>query len=361
MSLSAHDAIRHIEHTLASDSVPGVGAMRILNDAGQFLVNMHNWRWLESQQATLDLLQDTDYVWLPDNFRELVAVQTEDGINAGVQMTTQQQLLRLRSMSAANSYVYHAAVTHAMRQEQATGTLTFDSSTQPTTNSIVTLDDKRNAAVQFKFVASAGTDTDVLRHVVKGTTTTATAQAFTDAVNATPTLYMRAADTATQVSTLTYTMRGSAGNSATQAQTTATVNITFSAGTLLGGRDGGTPQPRLDIWPAPSADSLGGLLVYYRGGWLPVTNDKQMLYLPEWMETLYLLAVRAFARGYEREGDGTVNMRLADIKQGPIFMAAQQRDKEMTPNLGPMSGGAVQGLRASYDYFWNFSSTAGPS
>ena len=361
MSLTAHDAIRHIEHTLASDSVPEVGAMRILNDAGQFLVNMHNWRWLESQQATLDLAKDTDYVWLPDNFRELVAIQTEDGLNAGVMMTTQEQLLRLRSMSAANSYVYHAAVVHATRQEQATGTLTFHDSSQPDNDSIVTLDDKHNGPVEFKFVASAATDTDVLRHVVKGTTTAATATAFTDAVNATPTLYMQAADTASKVSTLTYTLPGSQGNSATQAQTTGTTNVTFSAGTLLGGRNGGTPQPRLDIWPAPTSDSVGGLLVYYRGGWMPVTNDSQMLYLPEWMETLYLLAVRAFARGYEREGDGTVNMRLMDIQAGPIFMAAQQRDKEMTPNLGPMGGGAVQGLRANYDYFWNFSSTAGPS
>ena len=215
MSLSAHDAIRHIEHTLASDSVPGVGAMRILNDAGQFLVNMHNWRWLESQQATLDLLKDTDYVWLPDNFRELVAVQTEDGINAGVQMTTQQQLLRLRSMSAANSYVYHAAVTHATRQESATASITFSASTQPDTDSEIDLHDTVDAAVKYKFVTAAATDTDTIRHVVKGSTTADTAKAFTDAVNATPTLYVRAADTASRVTTLTSTLTGTPGNSFT--------------------------------------------------------------------------------------------------------------------------------------------------
>jgi len=360
MSLSAHDAIRHIEHTLASDSVPSVGAMRILNDAGQFLVNMHNWRWLESQQATLDLLADTDYVWLPDNFRELVAVQTEDGINAGVKMTTQQQLLRLRSMSAANSYVYHAAVTHATRQEAATASITFSASTQPDTNSEIDLHDTVDAAVKYKFVTAAATDTDTIRYVVKGSTTADTAKAFTDAVNATPTLYVHATDTASRVTTLTSTLTGTPGNSFT-ITTPGSGNTNTTIVGFAGGRDGGPPQPRLDIWPTPTTDSLGGLLVYYRGGWMTVTNDRQMLYLPEWMETLYLLAVRAFARGYEREADGTVNMRLADIKQGPIFMAAQQRDKEMTPTIGSMTGGAVEGLRANYDWFWNFSSTAGPS
>ena len=359
MTLSAHDAVRHIEHTLASDSVPGVGAMRILNDAGEFLVNMHNWRWLEGTERSLDLSKDISYVWLPKDFRELIALQTTDGLNAGIRMTTQRQLVQLRSMSVANSYVYHAAVVHAQRQDQATGTLTFDDSSRPGDNSIVTLDDGHNPSVQFKFVTSAAADTDVLRHVVKGTTTTTTATAFTDAVNAAPTLYIQAADTAAKVSTLTYTLPGSQGNSATQAQTSGSTYITFSAGTLSGGRDGGTPRPRLDIWPTPTSDSPAGIRVYYRSGWMPVSDETQMLYLPAWMETLYLFLVRAFARSYEREGDGSVSVRLQDLKAGPLFVSAQQRDKEMTYDIGPMMNGAVH--TSNPDPLWNFSSTAGPS
>ena len=335
--------------------------MRILNDAGEFLVNLHNWRWLEGTERSLDLHNGKSYVWLPSNFRELIAIQTTDGLNAGIQMTTQRQLVELRSQAAANSYMYHAAVVHAQRQDQATGTLTFDDSSRPGDNSVVTLDDGHNPSVQFKFVTSAAADTDVLRHVVKGATTTTTATAFTDAVNAAPTLYIQAADTAAKVSTLTYTLPGSQGNSATQAQTSGSTYITFSAGTLSGGRDGGSPRPRLDIWPTPTSDATAGIRVYYRSGWMKVTDDNQMLYLPEWMETLYIFLVRAFARSYEREGDGSVSVRLNDIKMGPLFTQAQQRDKEMTPDIGPLTNGAVGSMYGNPDPLWNFSSTSGPS
>ena len=361
MSLTAHDAIRHIQHTLASDSVPAVGAMRILNDAGQFLVNMNNWRWLESEQATLDLTQDQEYIWLPSNFRELIAIEATAGLTAGVQMATQRQLVELRSLSVANSYVYRVAVIHAQRQEQATGTLTFHASSQPAADSVVTLDDKHNAAVQFKFVSAATADTDTLRHVVIGATTAATAEAFTQAVNSAPTLYMRAADTASRVCTVTYTRPGSHGNSATQAETTATTNITFSAGTLSGGRDGGAPRPRLDLWPAPSADSADAFRIYYRGGWKSVEDGDEFLYMPEWIETLYLFIVRAFARGYERESEFSINAFLAECSEGPLYIKAQQRDKEMTPDMGPMTGGAVSAIYHRPDPLWNFSSTSGPS
>ena len=55
MALLASDAIAHIRHTLASEDVPDVGALRILNDAGQHLVNMHNWQWCEGAQSYLYL------------------------------------------------------------------------------------------------------------------------------------------------------------------------------------------------------------------------------------------------------------------------------------------------------------------
>ncbi len=67
MTLLASDAIAHIRHTLASEDVPSIGAYRILNDAGQYMVNMHNWRWCEGEQATLSLTANQSYVWLPED------------------------------------------------------------------------------------------------------------------------------------------------------------------------------------------------------------------------------------------------------------------------------------------------------
>ena len=364
MTLSAHDAVRHIEHTLASDSVPGVGAMRILNDAGEFLVNMHNWRWLEGTERSLDLSKDISYVWLPEDFRELIALQTTDGLNAGIRMTTQRQLVRLRSMSVANSYVYHAAVVHAQRQAAASSQLTCSSNPADTNTAL--LNDGINPSVTFTFSTTAGTvlETATAREVVRGSTSALTMVAFTDAINAAPALYFKAADNNTTTPdskiNLTYARPGLEGNLGAEGGWFTDTNSKFSAApNMTGGIGGGPPRARLDIWPTPTSDATAGIRVYYRSGWMPVSDEAQMLYLPGWMETLYLFLVRAFARSYEREGDGSVSVRLQDLKAGPLFVAAQQRDKEMTYDIGPMMNGAVH--TSNPDPLWNFSSTAGPS
>lgn len=366
MTLTAHDAIRHIQHTLASDSVPAVGAMRILNDAGNFLVNMNNWRWLESEQATLDFAKDTDYVWLPSNFRELLGVQTADGLNQGIQMTTQQKLLELRSVAVANSFVYQAAVVHAQRQLAASSQLTCSSNPADTNTAV--LNDGVNPAVTFTFSTTAGTvlETATAREVVRGSTSALTMVAFTDAINAAPALYFKAADnnTATPDSkiNLTYARPGLEGNLGAEASWFTDPDAKFDAApNMTGGIGSGPPRPRLDIWPTPTTDSLGAVTVYYRAGWMTVENDSQFLYMPEWIETLYLFLVRTFAQGYERESEFNIGVGLDAIINSSLYLAAQQRDKEMTPSFGAMAGGAAQGVVNHYDYFWNFSSTANPS
>ena len=343
--------------------------MRILNDAGEFLVNMHNWRWLEGTERSLDLSKDTSYVWLPKDFRELIALQTTDGLNAGIRMTTQRQLAQLRSMSVANSYVYHAAVVHAQRQTVASSQLICDA--DPVDGDSIVLNDGVNAAVTLTFRNDAGmasganTETATTRNVQLGSTRATSISALTDAINVAPALYFRAVDNDTSTPdskvNLTYTIPGTAGNLGAHGNWFTDTNSKFENNPfpMEGGIAGGPPRPRLDIWPTPTSDATAGIRVYYRSGWMPVSTETQMLYLPEWMETLYLFLVRAFARSYEREGDGSVSVRLQDLKAGPLFGSAQQRDKEMTYDIGPMLNGAVH--TSNPDPLWNFSSTAGPS
>ena len=370
MTLTAHDAIRHIQHTLASDSVPAVGAMRILNDAGNFLVNMNNWRWLESEQATLDFAKDTDYVWLPSNFRELLGVQTADGLNQGIQMTTQQKLLELRSVAVANSFVYQAAVVHAQRQLAASSQLVCDA--DPVDGSALKLDDGVNPAVTFTFRNAAGladlanTETATARNVTLGSTRATSITALTDAINKAPALFFKAADNNTTTPdskvNITYSRPGTVGNLGSHTSWFTDTNSKFAnPENMTGGIGSGPPRPRLDIWPTPTTDSLGAVTVYYRAGWMTVENDSQFLYMPEWIETLYLFLVRTFAQGYERESEFNIGVGLDNIVNSPLYLAAQQRDKEMTPSFGAMAGGAAQGVVNHYDYFWNFSNTANPS
>ena len=67
-------------------------------------VNMHNWSWCEGAQQTLSLFKDQEYVWLPEDFREIVAVQTTNGLNSGFRLTTEERLLQLRALSVSNSW-----------------------------------------------------------------------------------------------------------------------------------------------------------------------------------------------------------------------------------------------------------------
>ena len=105
----------------------------------------------------------------------------------------------------------------------ATATISFDASSQPQDDSQCTINDEVSGTdTVFKFVVSGGVDTEFLRHVVKGGTTVETSAAFAVAVNAAPTLGITASATsvgAIGYVTLTLTIAGAFGNSATIATT----------------------------------------------------------------------------------------------------------------------------------------------
>lgn len=356
MTLLVSDAIAHIRHTLASEDVPSIGAYRILNDAGQYMVNMHNWAWCEGAQQTLSLTANQDYVWLPEDFREIIAVQPTNGLNQGFRLTTQERLLQLRSLAVANSFEFNGTVVYAPRAKAAEATVTFSSLSS---GSNIVVSDAYNPSTTFTFKTALGDaddDTTTSRFVVLGSTTTTAAANFAKAINDAPHLYLRASASGAVV-TVVHQREGTRGNSMT---------LTPSGGSMTVltddvGVDGGPVRARLELWPSPSQDETDRLMVYYRRGWQSCDSDNALIPIPEWMETLYINIVRAFARGYERESEGPSDVRLAQIKQGPVYAAAQLRDKEAMQHMGPLRGGAVSAVRSMYDHMWNFSSVANPS
>ena len=357
MTLLASDAISHIRHTLASQDVPEVGALRILNDAGNYLLSAHNWAWCEGGQAELPLTSGQPYVWLPDDFREILSIQAVESLNAGFILTTQDRILKLRALATANSFHYHAALVHAQMAKAATATVTVNVSTPVVgNNDQIVINDGYNPSVTFKFLTVPVADTDTLISLPVPASEAAAAQALADAINNCATVYVSATASAGVVS-ITHDRPGPIGN--TMAITPG--DSTFTVALLDTGTVSGPPLPRLDIWPEPSTSEAVGLRVYYRSGWERVTGDNVMLRLPEWLEALYLQVVRAFARGYERESDAGADQRIASIAQGPLMAAAKLRDSEMVPNIGPIRDGALEQASGGYDPVWNFSSTGGPS
>jgi hypothetical protein len=103
------------------------------------------------------------------------------------------------------------------------------------------------------------------------------------------------------------------------------------------------PTPRLEIFPTPTAAATDGALVYYTRGWREVTEDQDTIFVPDWMESVYLRALRCWVRGYEEEDTYPKDEAMAMMVGGPEFRGAVKRDAQMQMLNGPIRGGAAQG------------------
>ncbi|HEX7786678.1 MAG TPA: hypothetical protein VF653_10695, partial [Methylomirabilota bacterium] len=107
----------------------------------------------------------------------------------------------------------------------------------------------------------------------------------------------------------------------------------------------GTLRALLELYPEPTTEQLDGISLYYRAGFSRVDADTEIIPMPVWMEQVFLLIVRATARGYEEgeeEDSASIHARLAEIQAGPLMQAAMRTDGSMLPDVGPVSGGAAQ-------------------
>ena len=100
------------------------------------------------------------------------------------------------------------------------------------------------------------------------------------------------------------------------------------------------PTPRLAIFP-PSAATYR---IVYRAGWADMTGDGDHLpFQVQEIETLYILILQAHARALQREEQGTLSMRLAEIqgepnRPGPVYRAALTADRRKQRDHGQIRG-----------------------
>lgn len=98
--------------------------------------------------------------------------------------------------------------------------------------------------------------------------------------------------------------------------------------------------PRLDIFPTPADNETDALLLYYRAGWTDLNNDTDRVKIPPFCEPAFIDVLRAFAQGYEEDGQGSVSRRLAEIKSGTLMDAILQ-DTRAQSDYGPIMCGAA--------------------
>lgn len=360
MVLTVDEATRHIMDTLATDQLPNVGAFRILNDAGEYLCTTHDWAWLLGRRTLLHFEKDQGHVWLPMDFRDLVAYDASGFTNTFILGTLQEIVdIRTKAISGTN-WPYRGVIVYAPRAEFPTGTLVFTGT--PADAGTLKIDDGVNVAVTFEFdtsadgVTSGNIEVDNSASGITAATTANLTQAQIEDQFTKGNLDINAVVDTTATGTVNLKNRrvGTVGNISI---TDSATNVTVTG--MSGGLDTGRPQARIDLSTDPSADLEDALTIYYRAGWTHLNEDDDLVAIPEWLETLYLQLVRAHARGYHREDMGTVTERVAAVSAGPHMLAAIDRDNSMQPDFGLQRGGAI-GLHSRADIFWNFDSVAGP-
>jgi len=114
------------------------------------------------------------------------------------------------------------------------------------------------------------------------------------------------------------------------------------------------PAPRMELYPTPTSGDQ--ITVAYRAKWKELSSDGDAALVPDYAESALVSAVRAFALGYEEEG---LEMRLAEIENGALWIRLKEKDGLIQPDYGPIRGSALSQIQPSYQLPWN--STADPS
>jgi hypothetical protein len=98
------------------------------------------------------------------------------------------------------------------------------------------------------------------------------------------------------------------------------------------------PPPRLAIWPTPTANVTGGIIVTYRAGWRDLVTMSDRPAIPSDMEPLFVQVVRSVVLGQLDKDDTTVK-RLDAIGESSMLEAAKRRHGMSVPTLGQMGSG----------------------
>jgi hypothetical protein len=108
--VNGKQAIEHVEHTLDGKSVRPT--LEILNKAGEYLVGMRPWKWLQGATASVDFVASQSYADLPSGLLRIIAADMADGFVSRLEPVSLQTLLELRVANLGTQSVYYWALSH---------------------------------------------------------------------------------------------------------------------------------------------------------------------------------------------------------------------------------------------------------
>lgn len=129
------------------------------------------------------------------------------------------------------------------------------------------------------------------------------------------------------------------------------------------------PTPILEIHPPPHTTIKGGLMVFVRLGWKRLTDDQEVIQIPEHIEGLYTEICLAVLDGYGKREKGSVRDRVSRVAASTgveggmtTFMMAKIADGAQQPFIGPLRNGSMAlGGRSDRSRFWFTNTPLPPS
>jgi len=311
---------QYMRHTLGGDIPPSLDVTALINQAGEHLMSMRAWKFLERPQADLDLrgkITLTGATWTESSLTltetALFANYTflngdQIAITGGTGAT--EGLYKVASRTSDNAIVLKSSIGSAADGNvDMVGTMELDS-----------------VALPADFAEVIG-------------------------YNATDSL----------INSLEFVTLGELLKFKTQQIQVTSFNFYGAIIWPEMNTAGPTvPFPILKIWPTPTTNDARGLTIFYRAGWVKITDDSDIVQIPPWVEAFFVQMAQAWARGFMEEDTASLTQRLLELDQSPLYASAIRRDGMLQPNYGPLRGGAVERMPQGINRFAR-STVSGPS
>lgn len=306
MALLVSHVLEQMKHELGGGDVPSeLGALSILNQAGEHLYSMHPWQWATGRSALMDLR----------------------GVLSGSTATWTAASSTLTAASAFTNYSFLSG--DEITIEDGTGATTgvYKITSRTSANAIV-LDGSIAAGnlatgdIEWRIDPQTIALPDDLRDIISIASTSVSAVGGVALTTLSQILQFRN----------------------TSAAVTAGSGLYWGAAVY----SGTPPVPILEIYPSPAANATGALRIFYRSRWATRTTDSSKINIPDFMQDLMIAVARAYAGGYVRDNVATIHARLGEIRMGPMFQAAVRSDGMLQPFHGFLRGGGAEIWRRGY-------------
>jgi len=87
----------------------GLSVIELVNDAGNFLVNQREWKWLQGSVVSVGFTASQNYVDLPSDFKSIVAIDTA-GLTSDFEMVSLGRIIKLKKNTQGSTLYYEASI-----------------------------------------------------------------------------------------------------------------------------------------------------------------------------------------------------------------------------------------------------------